>query len=168
MRVRETRRAMWHLCRPGIRSAVWQILAVVLLTVVLWTASPNAPRFILAISYLLSGLGVRFTDTKDLELSADWIGRASRLMDPSEPRRATTVLLVQLYMVLVVIVVLTLAQIAETAVDTGGRYELDIWHFITPTALYSVGLAAFGTMARAARSAFRLNPDASSVKIWGE
>lgn len=112
--------------------------------------------FVLSLSYLLTGLGVAFTNNRQLERSSERIRKASRLMYPPEPDRAATILLVYLCVISIFFIVLSSAQAPENTLKGGSRTGLDWIGPIMLPALYSICLAAFATMARAVHGALKL------------
>ena len=157
---------VWRLCKPGIVAAGWQAVAVLAVTISITLISSlqlsifgigsiarTQNAALLSWSYFLTGLGVALTSSQLVNSGAEDIRRASRLMHPKEPKRAVTILFAQLCLVAIVLGVLGLTQALETTLHAAKPAELTWKGLIGLSSIYSVCLAAFGNMARAAYKA---------------
>jgi hypothetical protein len=166
---------MLRLFQAGLIAAGYQLLAIVLITVAVsllalhgiidwsglselsnetdWLSIPADP--LVCWAYILTALGIIFTDHRYIEITARHICYASRLLDPSKPAQATNVLLAQLWLTSIGFVALVLKSPPDLFVEVGRRLECDWIALVAWPGIMSIGLASFGSNARAAHKALK-------------
>jgi hypothetical protein len=104
----------------------------------------------LQLIYLLAAAGVAATRHRFVDLTAARIGRASRLMNPSDPDRAANTLMISLWFTAMGFGAVTLGSPPSFLTEQG-------WHLgyfdaapIIWSGMMSIGVASFGANAQAA------------------
>src|SRR5215208_2943899 len=130
---------MLRLFQAGLIAAGYQLLAVILIAVAVpllalhgiigrsglpelsnGTDSLSIPADpLLCWAYILTALGIAFTDHQYIEITARHICYASRLLNPSKPAQATNVLLAQLWLTSIGFVALVLKSPPDLFVEVG-------------------------------------------------
>jgi hypothetical protein len=166
---------MLRLLHAGIIAAGYQLLAVVLITVAVsllaqhgiidWpglselsngtdSLSILADPFV-CWTYILTALGIIFTDHQYIGITARRICYASHLLNPSKPAQATNVLLAQLWLTSIGFVALVLKSPPDLFLEVGRRLGCDWIALVAWPGIMSIGLASFGSNARAAHKALK-------------
>ena len=158
-------RAMLRLFQAGVTAAWMQCLAILLATLLILSYAhhrietlqvqaddPAVQSLIplLQLIYLLTAVGVAATRHRFVDLTAERIRRASRLMNPSDPDRAANTLMISLWFAAMGFAAVTLGPPPSFLTEHG-------WHLsyfdaapIIWSGMTSIGVASFGANAQAA------------------
>jgi hypothetical protein len=157
--------SMLRLFQAGIIAALMQGLAILLATLLVFAYGhhriknlevpaddPTVLSLIplLQLIYLLTAFGVALTRHRFVDLTADRIRRASRLMNRSDPDRAANTLMVSLWFAAMGFGAVTLSSPPSFLTEQGwhlGNFDAApiIW-----SGMMSIGVASFGANAQAA------------------
>jgi len=157
--------SMLRLFQAGIIAALMQRIAILLATLLVFSHGhhrienlkvpaddPTVLSLIplLQLIYLLTAFGVALTRHRFVDLTADRIRRASRLMNRSDPDRAANTLMVSLWFAAMGFGAVTLNSPPSFLTEQGwhlGNFDAApiIW-----SGMMSIGVASFGANAQAA------------------
>ena len=154
---------MLRLFRAGLVAGALQLAAAGVTTaiVLLFAENKTLPSVdlqsisaLLVWLYLLTSLGIVFTSADFVKVTARRISRASRSMSPTQPRNVTEALMVQLWFAAIGFAILELRSPPEPLIAVSDYFfgsrdaASSVW-----SGVMSIGVAAFGANAEAARRA---------------
>lgn len=144
----------------GIVAAVLQLLAVAILAMVTISfVEPEPSAQMLAWMYLTIATGLALTTNRYAHLMTDFVRRASRLLDPTQPTHASTSLTVQLALSAVLFAALALQSPPHFLNDIGSsQYAANAASIIWFGGM-SAAVAGFGATAHAAYRAVNESND---------
>lgn len=162
---------MIQLVLAGLVAACTQFVAATVATLMVFSAARHgliAPTLVcpdteqLPVSvpslltwiFLLTAIGIALTSGRFVDFTTAHIRRASRLMWPAEPDRATKTLLGQLWLAAMGFAILALRPPPHVWIEAGGYLGPGCTASIVWPGVMSIGLACFGANAHAARKAF--------------
>jgi hypothetical protein len=156
---------MLRLFQAGVIAALMQCIAILLATLLIFVYAHHRvenlqvpaddPTFLsliplLQLIYLVAAVGVAATRHRFVDLTAERIHRASRLMNHSDPDRAANTLMVSLWFAAMGFAAATLGPPPSFLTEQG-------WHLgpfdaapIIWSGMMSIGVASFGANAQAA------------------
>jgi hypothetical protein len=157
--------SMLRLFQAGVIAALMQGVAILLVTLLVFsyahhrienlqvlTDDPTVLSLVplLQLIYLLTAVGVAATRHRFVDLTAERIRRASRLMNPSDPDRAANTLMISLWFAAMGFAAVSLGPPPSFLTEHG-------WHLsyfdaapIIWSGMMSIGVASFGANAQAA------------------
>ena len=164
---------MWQLFQAGFVAAGYQLIAFVSIASAIFLLTRHgiiAPSGIAEVSDgsgswpppvemlvlwadLLTALGVILTNHRHIEITARRIRRASRRLNPAQPNHAARAFWAQLWLAAVGFVILVLKSAPDFLIGIEDYLGCDWTVSFGWPGLMSIGLASFGTNARAAGQA---------------